>query len=113
VILDVTSATINGKDALAGIGWLSNETTAIILTHQYLSDRNGERWLNDSRRYAVVGAEQRLLELAEDAARIFAIFPGLRVSGENRWGPESAAPARNKPVNERGGAEGISEAQRA
>jgi len=33
------------------------------------------------RRYAVVGAEQRLLELAEEAAGIFAIFPELRAPG--------------------------------
>jgi hypothetical protein len=36
---------------------------------------------NDLRRYAVVGAEQRLLELAEEAAAIFAIFPELRAPG--------------------------------
>jgi hypothetical protein len=36
---------------------------------------------NDLRSYAVVGAEQRLLELAEEAARIFAIFPELRAPG--------------------------------
>ena len=35
----------------------------------------------DLRRYAVVGAEQRLLELAEEAAAIFAIFPELRAPG--------------------------------
>jgi hypothetical protein len=35
----------------------------------------------DLRRYAVVGAEQRLLELAEEAAVIFAIFPELRAPG--------------------------------
>jgi hypothetical protein len=36
---------------------------------------------SDLRRYAVVGAEQRLLELAEEAAAIFAIFPELRAQG--------------------------------
>jgi hypothetical protein len=36
---------------------------------------------NNLRRYAVVGAEQRLLELAEEAAGIFAIFPELRAPG--------------------------------
>jgi hypothetical protein len=35
----------------------------------------------DLRRYAVVGAEQRLLQLAEEAAAIFAIFPELRAPG--------------------------------
>jgi hypothetical protein len=36
---------------------------------------------NNLRRYAVVGAEQRLLELAEEAAGIFAMFPELRAPG--------------------------------
>ena len=36
---------------------------------------------SDLRRYAVVGAEQRLLELAEEAAVIFAMFPELRAPG--------------------------------
>jgi hypothetical protein len=36
---------------------------------------------HELRRYAVVGAEQRLLELAEEAAQIFAIFPELRAPG--------------------------------
>jgi len=40
-----------------------------------------KREKNDLRRYAVVGAEQRLLELAEEAAAIFAIFPELRAPG--------------------------------
>ena len=40
-----------------------------------------KRFSGDLRRYAVVGAEQRLLELAEEAARIFAIFPELRAPG--------------------------------
>jgi hypothetical protein len=40
-----------------------------------------KRMSGDLRRYAVVGAEQRLLQLAEEAAKIFAIFPELRAPG--------------------------------
>jgi hypothetical protein len=40
-----------------------------------------KRQKDNLRRYAVVGAEQRLLELAEEAAGIFAIFPELRAPG--------------------------------
>ena len=40
-----------------------------------------KRQSSELREYAVVGAEQRLLELAEEAARIFAIFPELRAPG--------------------------------
>ena len=40
-----------------------------------------KRKSNDLRRYAAVGAEQRLLELAEEAAEIFAMFPELRGPG--------------------------------
>ena len=40
-----------------------------------------KRQKSDMRRYAVVGAEQRLLQLAEEAAAIFAIFPELRAPG--------------------------------
>jgi hypothetical protein len=36
---------------------------------------------DDFRRYAVIGAEQRLLELAEEAAVIFTAFPELRDRG--------------------------------
>jgi hypothetical protein len=36
---------------------------------------------SDLRRYAVVGAEQRLLQIAEEAANIFRAFPELRDSG--------------------------------
>jgi hypothetical protein len=35
----------------------------------------------DLRRYAVVGAEHRLLEIAEEAGRIFQTFPELRARG--------------------------------
>ena len=40
-----------------------------------------KRQNSELRRYAVVGAEQRLLELAEEAAHIFAMFPELRAPG--------------------------------
>jgi hypothetical protein len=40
-----------------------------------------KRVTNDFRRYAVVGAEQRLSELATEAAQIFAAFPELRAAG--------------------------------
>jgi hypothetical protein len=36
---------------------------------------------NDIRRYAVTGAEHRLLEIAEEAAEIFRVFPELRERG--------------------------------
>ncbi len=40
-----------------------------------------KRVSNDLRRYAIVGAEQRLLEIAEEAAQIFRVFPELRKRG--------------------------------
>jgi hypothetical protein len=46
----------------------------------------------DLRRYAVKGAEQRLLEVAEEAARIFAAFPELRGRGR---GFDAVGPASN------------------
>jgi hypothetical protein len=42
---------------------------------------------SDLRRYAVVGAEQRLLQIAEEAATIFRAFPELRDSGFMRRSP--------------------------
>jgi hypothetical protein len=36
---------------------------------------------SDLRRWAVVGAEQRLLQIAEEAATIFHVFPELRERG--------------------------------
>lgn len=58
------------------------------------------------RRYAVVGAEQRLLELAEEAAGIFAMFPELRAPGRGFMaraggrraggGPESSTPPKRQ-----------------
>ena len=40
-----------------------------------------KRLRTDLRQYAVVGAEHRLLELAQEAATIFAAFPELRAPG--------------------------------
>jgi hypothetical protein len=61
---------------------------------------------NNLRRYAVVGAEQRLLELAEEAAGIFAMFPEVRApgrgfmaggrSGRTRQPAAQAAPRRRR-----------------
>lgn len=75
------------------------------------------------RRYAVVGAEQRLLELAEEAAGIFAMFPELRAPGRGfmarQDGPTgqaagSAAPRRRRRRKMSADArKRISEAQKA
>jgi hypothetical protein len=62
---------------------------------------------SELRRYAVVGAERRLLEIAEEAAQIFRVFPELRERGRGfdalrRGGPSAAessggaAPARRR-----------------
>ena len=55
---------------------------------------------DDLRRYAVVGAEQRLIEIAEEAAQIFRVFPELRAPGRGldavgRQGREPDAAAQN------------------
>jgi hypothetical protein len=59
----------------------------------------------DVRRYAVVGAEQRLLEIAEEAARIFRVFPELRERGRGldavRDGRSEADTAGQKPGRRR------------
>lgn len=79
---------------------------------------------SDLRGYAVVGAEQRLLELAEEAARIFAIFPELRAPGRgfmaekgSRSGDDDAAPAipgaRRRRTMSAAARKRISEAQKA
>jgi len=83
-----------------------------------------KRQKSDLRRYAVVGAEQRLLELAEEAAAIFAIFPELRAPGRGfmakaagRGGPAAdAAAAPTKRRRRKMSADArrrISEAQKA
>jgi hypothetical protein len=61
---------------------------------------------NEWRRYAVIGAEQRLLEIAEEAARIFRAFPELRERGRGfnalgrgasgAEGSDAASPARGR-----------------
>jgi hypothetical protein len=50
---------------------------------------------SELRRYAVVGAEQRLLQIAEEAATIFRAFPGLRTTGFME------EPVRARPVRRR------------
>lgn len=83
-----------------------------------------KRLSNDLRRYAVVGAEQRLLELAEEAAQIFAIFPELRAPGRGFMATRGGTSADSGPGPKRKGrrrrgtmsAEGrqrISDAQKA
>jgi hypothetical protein len=57
----------------------------------------------DLRAYAVRGAEQRLLEVAEEAARIFAAFPELRGRGRGfdavgRLGASKATSAKTQPT---------------
>jgi len=49
-----------------------------------------KRMTKDFRSYAVVGAEQRLLQLAEEAAQIFALFPELRAPGRGFMALRSA-----------------------
>jgi hypothetical protein len=59
---------------------------------------------NDLRRYAVLGAEQRLLTLAEEAEQIYRAFPELRKRG-GRPGrrSSSAAEAReSSPTGRKG-----------
>jgi hypothetical protein len=72
------------------------------------------------RQYAVMGAEQRLLQIAEEAARIFTAFPELRDRGFMAPGADRGEGSRPKGrrVRRRGtiSAEGrrrISEAQKA
>jgi hypothetical protein len=77
---------------------------------------------NNLRRYAVVGAEQRLLELAEEAAGIFAMFPELRApgrgfmavggGGRQRAGT-AAAPRRRRRKMSAEARKRISDAQKA
>jgi hypothetical protein len=82
-----------------------------------------KRQKDNLRRYAVVGAEQRLLELAEEAAGIFAIFPELRAPGrgfmagglEGRARPSAgtAAPRRRRRKMSAEARKRISDAQKA
>lgn len=56
---------------------------------------------SDLRRYAVVGAERRLLELADERATILATFPELRAAGRGlvaKNGRRSASPASDAAV---------------
>jgi hypothetical protein len=56
------------------------------------------------RQYAVIGAEQRLLQIAQEAANIFRAFPELRTRGFMESSPAkegAAAPARRPPRRQR------------
>ena len=59
----------------------------------------------DLRGYAVVGAEHRLLEIAEEAARIFKAFPELRARGRGldavRGASAPVASAEPEPLGRR------------
>lgn len=73
------------------------------------------------RQYAVIGAEQRLLQIAEEAARIFKSFPELRDRGFMASGAAGTAgsargrrPAkRRRTTISEEGRRRISEAQKA
>jgi len=84
-----------------------------------------KRMTKDFRSYAVVGAEQRLLQLAEEAAQIFALFPELRApgrgfmalrSGERQSGKNDAGQPQRRRRRRKMSAEArkrISDAQKA
>ena len=72
---------------------------------------------DEFRRYAVVGAEQRLLQIAEEAAVIFTAFPELRDRGfmERSKSPkaaQAAVPRRRRKMSAEARRK-ISEAQKA
>jgi hypothetical protein len=69
---------------------------------------------SDLRRYAVIGAEQRLLQIAEEAANIFQTFPELRERGFMAEGERPDAPAAGARQAAKGGGkrQGISAAGR-
>jgi hypothetical protein len=52
----------------------------------------------DLRRWAVVGAQQRLADIASEQRAIFAAFPELRRSG-SRSGAPSGGDAESQPPN--------------
>lgn len=52
----------------------------------------------DLRRWAVKGAEQRLLEIADEARAIFATFPELRGQGRGFDMPRASTEATNEPA---------------
>lgn len=80
---------------------------------------------NSMRTWALKGAEQRLLEISEEAAAIYARFPELRdrggINGQGRRGPgrprrnqdEAAPRARRKRTMSADARRRISEAQKA
>src|SRR4051812_18027527 len=71
----------------------------------------------DIRRWALVGAEQRLLQIAEEAKAIYLSFPELRGGRRNLralvGNTESAQPQRRRRRMSREARKRISEAQKA
>jgi hypothetical protein len=76
---------------------------------------------DDLRQWAVMGAEQRLLAIAEEAAMIFRVFPELRARGFMAKGARSGSdrsqsgerPARRRRKMSADARRRISEAQKA
>jgi hypothetical protein len=68
-----------------------------------MESRVAKRVTSNLRRYAVVGAEQRLLELATEAAEIFAMFPELRGPGRGFMARAKAEPDAPKAPKKRRG----------
>jgi hypothetical protein len=73
---------------------------------------------NELRRYAILGAEARLLAIAEEAAAIYRVFPELReqnrtgiMAGDRTSGQRQRNPAREGQPNTRRGSP-MSEARR-
>lgn len=63
-----------------------------------------KRQSNELRQWAVIGAEQRLLAIAEEAAMIFRVFPELRARGFMAPGTEpdaSASESARRPARRR------------
>jgi hypothetical protein len=56
----------------------------------------------DMRAWALIGAEQRLVQLAEEAAAIHRVFPELRRTGRGRGRP-AAADTTEQPAGAGGG----------
>jgi hypothetical protein len=63
-----------------------------------------KRHSNELRQWAVIGAEQRLLAIAEEAAMIFRVFPELRARGFMARGTasdSSASEGQQRPARRR------------
>jgi hypothetical protein len=82
---------------------------------QNRSDLVAKLQSNDLRRYAVLGAEQRLLTLAEEAEQIYRAFPELRKGGPGgvrKSAPRGKAGRRRRKLSAEG-RKRISDAQKA